>query len=107
MRHFIVRRTALLLGTVFIGCTVLFAWLVSPELVVPATPPIASDGARLFQAHCASCHTVESLRPSASGPADRRKDLERFLAAHGEASDAEDRLILDYLAANGAPPDRK
>jgi mono/diheme cytochrome c family protein len=59
----------------------------------------------LFQGHCASCHTIENLRASVSGPADKRKEIEGFLEAHGDATEAEDRLILEYLAAEGGPTD--
>jgi plasmid stability protein len=38
---------------------------------------------------------------------DKRKELEGFLAAHGDATEAEDRLILEYLAAEGGPTDRR
>jgi mono/diheme cytochrome c family protein len=103
MRHIVVRRTALLLGTIFLGGTVLFAWLVSPTPGASPAPRTSADGPRLFQAHCASCHTTESLRPSVS--LDKRKELEGFLAAHGEATEAEDRLILEYLTAEGGPAD--
>jgi hypothetical protein len=96
MRHVVVRRAALLIGTIVLGCAVGFAWLVSPRSPVPP-PAGASDGALLFQEYCGSCHTMEELRPTVSPG--RRQELERFLAAHGDASDPDDMRILDYLAA--------
>lgn len=101
MRHVVVRRTALLLGAVLLAATGLFAWLVSrpPAAAGPAPDAVPARGASLFQTHCASCHTLESVRPAVLGLPARRTEIEQFLADHGEASEAEDRLILDYLEA--------
>lgn len=97
MRHVAVRRTALLLAIVLVGCAALFAWLVGRE-AEPAPATLASEGAAPFQEYCASCHAEERLRPLvAAADSARRLELERFLRSHGRSSDAEDRLILDYL----------
>ncbi|MHB1223422.1 MAG: c-type cytochrome [Gemmatimonadaceae bacterium] len=105
MRHVAVRRTALLLAVVVVGCTALFTWLVSREAEPWPAPPTASEaeGAALFREYCASCHTVERMRAGvANADAVRRRELLRFLQHHGRSSDAEDRLILDYLWAGAA-----
>jgi len=101
MRHVTVRRAALLLGAVLLAFAGFFAWLVGrqPARAPSSLPLPASTGAALFKAHCASCHTVESLRPGVIGPDARRHEIEVFLMDHGDASDADDRLILDYLTA--------
>lgn len=104
MRHVAVRRSALVLGGVFVVCAGLFAWAVSRETpaVGVAQPASAPAGAVLFGTFCASCHTAESLRPSVTGPGANREELETFLAEHGDASEEQDRLILDYLSG-GVP----
>ena len=103
MRHRTVARAAFLLAAVFLAGAGLFAWLVSREaapLASPASLP-AREGAALFETHCASCHTADSLRPGvANADEARRRGLEAFLGHHGDADDADDRLILDYLSRN-------
>lgn len=107
MRHIAVRRTALVLATAFVVCAGLFAWLTAgpgtPSVEAPAPaapasrePATHAEGARLYETYCAGCHPVDSLRTEIS--AGRRRELDAFLRTHGESSDEEDRLILDYLA---------
>ena len=99
MRHVAVRRTALILGAVFFACASLFVWAAgrqSGPLDAPSSPD-APRGAGLFETYCSSCHSAESLRGAVTEA--RRPQLEVFLQDHGDASDAEDRLILDYLTA--------
>ena len=107
MRHVAVRRTALILATVFVVCAGLFAWLTtgreaafadaaaSAEGVSPV-PAADAEGATLYETYCAECHTVETLRTEMS--AEGRRELEAFVRKHGKSSDEEDRLIIDYLA---------
>lgn len=107
MRHVAVRRTALILATVFVVCAGLFAWITaerepespgtasSAEAAAPV-PAEDAEGAALYEAYCARCHPVDSLRTEMS--VDRRRELEEFLQKHGRSSDEEDRLIIDYLA---------
>lgn len=113
MRHTAVRRTVLALAAVLVLSAWLFGWIVSPRHVdvppapvaapstpaVPAqtseTPPkVPSDGAALFRSYCGGCHSSGRLRLNQS-----RRDLEIFLRTHGTASDAEDAIILDFLAS--------
>jgi mono/diheme cytochrome c family protein len=104
MRHVIVRRTAFLFGAALLACSAVFAWLVTPrqQPALSAPPPVtALGGAALFQSHCASCHSVEDLQSGVTDSEARRRELEQFLRDHGDASVMEDRLILDYLAADG------
>jgi mono/diheme cytochrome c family protein len=103
MRHVLVRRTALLLGATLLGCAGLFSWVVNRQAVPQPPPASAVPGAAPFQSHCVSCHTAENLRLTLLGSPDRRPEIERFLVAHGDASDSDDRLILDYLGADSAP----
>jgi hypothetical protein len=106
MRQRSVRRAALLLSAVFLACAGLFAWLVGrePAQAPAALPPPAREDAGLFETYCGACHTADALRPGIAGmSATRRRELERFLDAHGDASASDDRLILDYLSAGSAP----
>jgi mono/diheme cytochrome c family protein len=107
MRHVAVRRTALVLATAFVVCAALFAWLTSgrqADLAGYPSPPApdsaasspATEGARLYETYCARCHPADTLRSEM--PPERRRELEAFLKDHGQSSDQEDRLILDYLA---------
>lgn len=105
MRHTAVRRTVLALAAVLVSSACLFVWLVGPRQVeVPAVEPAPSgsprsaapaspDGAALFRSYCGSCHSTSSLKL-----AQPRVDLEVFLRTHGSASDADDVVILDFLA---------
>jgi len=108
MRHIAVRRLAVLLGAVFLLWAGVFAWIVqrepAAESATPGAPAIAA-GAGLFGRHCASCHTLESMRRAAGTDPDgtRRLELEQFLDGHGQASADEDRLILDYLGGSDPP----
>ena len=65
MRHMVVRRTATVLGAVLIACALLFG-LVASRRTVPrsATQDATSSGAAAFRRYCASCHTVQAIRPS-------------------------------------------
>lgn len=96
MRRAAVQRAAFPLGAAVLALAALFAWLVNREGTPAGTAPAA--GAARFEAHCASCHVAEGLRLRIGGAdAARRRELERFLQRHGDAPDADDRLILDYL----------
>jgi len=96
MRPAAVQRAALLLGAAVLALAALFGWLVIRERTRAGTAP--ASGATRFEAHCASCHVAEGLRLRIGGAdAARRRELERFLRRHGDAPDADDRLILDYL----------
>lgn len=107
MRHVIVSRVSVLLTLLLLAAAVLFVQLVTPardsrRAQAAATPP---SGSRLFEAHCASCHTLDDLRaPFADGSAARRLELERFLADHGDASRDDDRAIVEYVSGRLAPP---
>ena len=106
MRHVAVRRTALILATVFVVCAGLFAWLTAEREAASAgatasaqgvTPVPAAEarGATSYETYCAGCHPVDALRAEMS--AERRRQLEAFLRKHGKSSDEEDRLIVEYL----------
>ena len=98
MRHMVVRRTATLLGTVLIACSLLFGLVASRRTVEPSvSADAASSGAAAYRRYCASCHTVGAIRPSVVGSPERRREMELFLREHGRATEAEDRLILDYI----------
>ena len=104
MRHTAVRRLAVVLGAVFLLWAGVCAWIVggdpAPASESPTPGPAAlTPGAGLFARHCASCHTVDSMRTAAGADPDgtRRLELEQFLDGHGQASADEDRQILDYL----------
>ncbi len=103
-----VRRTALVLAVAFVACALLFVWLTAerepasarapaPAEGVSPQPAVEAEGARLYETYCARCHPVETLRTEMS--AERLRELETFLQKHGKSSEAEDRLILDYLTS--------
>jgi len=108
MRHVAVRRTALILAILFIGCAGLFVWLTRGRDVAPAAaadvpaqaaaePTRPDPGAQLYDTYCGRCHAVDTLRGVMT--AERRREVEVFLEQHGRSSSEEDRLILDYLTA--------
>ena len=105
MRHVAVRRVTVLLGTGFVLYAAVFAWFVRDEPDASATSAQSiADGALLFQRHCAACHAVDDLRPQVRDDGTKtRSALETFLRDHAGATDAEDRLILDYLSSPEAP----
>ena len=99
MRHVVVGRATVLFGADLVLYAAGFPWRVRDEASAPggAESPSA-DSAKLFQQHCGGCHAADDLRPQVrEGGADGRAALETFLRDHGEAADAEDRVILDYL----------
>jgi hypothetical protein len=67
----------------------------APEATRPSPAP--PDGAALFASYCGRCHTPDRLRLDRN-----RTGLEAFLRTHGDSSDADDRVILDYLAGRSA-----
>lgn len=110
MRHVAVRRVTLLLGAGFVVYAGAFAWLVrderapstTPEQSVPAAESTA-EGRLLFERSCATCHTVEELAPGLrEGGTNGRSAAEAFLRDHGDATNEEDRLILDYVSGPDA-----
>lgn len=105
MRYVVVKRVTLLLGLLFVVTAGVFAWLVRDEPpAVPSTPAAAPtpvpDGASLFDRRCGPCHEAADLGQQLRDGGDAtRVRWEAFLRDHAEATDAEDRLILEYLAA--------
>jgi mono/diheme cytochrome c family protein len=106
MRHEAVRRVSVAVAVLLLAAAALFAWLVrddaapAPTPDEAALPAAATDGAALYDRYCARCHEATDLAPSLrAGGAALRAEWETFLEEHGRASAAEDRAILDYLAA--------
>lgn len=81
-------------------CTALcFAILVA---AAPATLRAqAPEDAKLFEARCAKCHTVDKLAPGLAkrAPGAREKYLERFLTRHYAPDAAERKRIVAWLGA--------
>jgi len=116
MRHVLVHRTVLALAALLVAASALFAWAAGrPRAAGPSgqgmgaagagagAAPLA-DGAALFEQHCAACHAARELAdPLRQAPdaAAASEALAAFLRRHGEASDAEDRAIVEFLAAGG------
>ena len=105
-----VRRVTLVLGGTLLVYAAAFAWLVhdqpqatsTSDLPVSAEQP-SEDGRLLFQRHCAACHTIGDLAPGMRDGGDNaRSAAETFLRDHGGATDAEDRLIVEYLTGRDA-----
>lgn len=101
MRHLIVSRVTVLLASFFLVAALLFVRLVTPELERNSAPGMeaAIDGSALFDTHCSSCHASDAFQTEFRELSDvRRRQLEQFLADHGDAAPEEDRAILAYLS---------
>jgi hypothetical protein len=71
---------------------------------------VTSPGAQLFEIHCATCHTSDDIRRvirQASDPVVKVRELEGFLAQHGDASAEADRAILAFLTESNRETDRR
>lgn len=74
-------------------------------ILVATTPATlraqAPDDAKLFEARCAKCHTVDKLAPGLAkrAPAALEKYLERFLTRHYAPDAAERKRIVAWLCA--------
>jgi mono/diheme cytochrome c family protein len=101
MRHQIVNRVVLAFVVLCLACAWLFA-RVAQRNVAPedASGPAVVGGAQLFDARCGSCHDAAALSADLAAAPDRaarRRELDTLLQDHGDATAAEDRLILDFL----------
>ena len=107
MRHVIVTRVTAFLTGLVLAAAVLFTWLTTPAKLAAPDAVVSTDGARLFEAYCASCHTPDALRPAFRDlTPGQRQVIEAFLTRHGEAATEDDLRILEYLARkNPQPPD--
>jgi cytochrome c5 len=114
MRQSLVNRSVLVLSGVFVGACIAFAFAVdpgsrpapetlsaadqTPEGMAPAADVTA--GARLYEARCERCHTLEeSLAPllEAESGSDARAAYLAMLHRHRKSSAEEDGPITDYL----------
>ena len=101
MRHVSVRRLARALAAGFLVAAAAFAWIAGRSApTVSGAGPEGASGGLVFDAHCALCHQVDDLlvplRAADDVPAALR-NLEVFLATHGDTSADDDRLIRVYL----------
>lgn len=64
-------------------------------------PAKAADDAKLFEARCGKCHTVEKLAPGLAkrAAAARERHLERFLQRHYAPDAAERKRLVAWLGA--------
>jgi cytochrome c553 len=64
-------------------------------------PAQAAEDAKLFEARCGKCHTVDKLAPGLAkrAPAARERYLERFLQRHYAPDAAERKRIVAWLGA--------
>jgi mono/diheme cytochrome c family protein len=110
MRHVAVRHVTLVLAGALLVYAAAFAWLVDdePQATAPSDRPVAGaypseDGRLRFEQHCAACHTVGDLVPGLrDGGTKARSAAETFLRDHGDATEEEDRLIVEYLSGPDA-----
>jgi mono/diheme cytochrome c family protein len=109
MRHVLVTRASLAIVALLVAASSTFAWLASRSRATPerperdSSPPI--DGERVFAGACASCHAARELADRLRAAADvetAAREMETFLADHGEATGAEDRAIVAFLRALAA-----
>lgn len=71
-------------------------------LAAAALPPAqAAEDAKLFEARCGKCHTVDKLAPALAKRAAeaRAKYLERFLQRHYATDAAERKRVIAWLGA--------
>jgi mono/diheme cytochrome c family protein len=110
MRYVAVRRVTFVLGAALLLYAAAFVWLVDdqPQATTTSDRPVAdgqpsAEGGALFQQHCAACHSIGDLAPELrDGGTNARSAAETFLRDHGDATDEEDRHILEYLSGPDA-----
>lgn len=73
-------------------------WVAAAPATLRAQAP---DDAKLFEARCAKCHSVDKLAPDLAkrAPGTREKYLERFLTRHYAPDAAERKRIVAWLSA--------
>jgi len=109
MTHVTVTRVVVALTGVFIAAALAFGWLANrgarepePAPVVSETAPVPPGGLALFERHCGMCHESADLRDRIRAAPDRealRRQWLDFLSSHGDASEEEDRTIVEALMA--------
>mgnify|MGYP001614139642 CR=1 FL=1 len=105
MRHTLVARAVMLLGGTLAAGTIGFTTLVrdrppTPSAPIPAHgPPAVPGGAAVFARRCGTCHTDLDLRGQLNARPGERPAVEPFLRGHTDASDDENRDVLDFLSA--------
>jgi len=110
MVHSQLGRVAWIFGGLAASAILAFAALVDrAPLPAPLVPAVrTASGEDLFTQHCARCHEAGAMSTSLRGKADRGKTRQatiEFLRGHGEASDGEDALIVDFLLEPSPPRD--
>jgi mono/diheme cytochrome c family protein len=101
MRTRNVRRTALVFTLALAGAAAWSAWRLSASGRRAGPAPSGElDGGELFERHCAKCHSADEFADRLRGPEPgaAARELVEFLGEHGEALEAEDRAIVEYLA---------
>lgn len=98
MRHTVVERLSLSALALAALSVIGFVLVVRPGVAPAPSPPVPD----VFATHCESCHervelSEQILGDETSLSPERRLELEKFLADHGDASAEEDRRILDEL----------
>ena len=107
MRHEVVTRAAWLHIALLVSAVFVFALAVGrgPARLEPAPPPAAAEpdaGRELFGVRCAGCHDAEWAGAVLERWGGAPRAVERmgaFLEEHGWGTPAEQRAILDWLAA--------
>lgn len=110
MRHVVVNRTTLGVTVLFIVAVSAFAWWrahlprVGAEGLRTSSVAIGEEptGAQLFTERCGMCHGKEDLIATRT-PEEWKRDAEqilKFLADHSQATEAENRAILEFLASH-------
>lgn len=108
MNHRFVTRVVIGITVLFIAASLSFARLraaSAPAGAGTAGPQgAAHPGAALFSSHCGSCHEAGAVAAPLRGPAAgaRAQGMVEFLRRHGKSSDAQDRLIVEYLTEQAA-----
>jgi mono/diheme cytochrome c family protein len=106
MSPFTVTRLTTGLCVLFVAAAGVFAWWTNRARPEAASRPdiiVGRSGAALFAMHCGACHAADAIRDVIQRAPDREaklRELETFLAQHGDASGEDDRTILAFLAAH-------
>jgi len=108
MNHRIVTRVVIGIAVLCVAAALSFARLRAAPGTGgpgPVSPQAAEHpGAALFKTHCGTCHEVGAVAAPLRGPTAgaRAQGMVEFLRRHGKSSDAQDRVIVEYLTERAA-----
>jgi cytochrome c5 len=75
----------------------------SPSLTVPAAETPALDGATLLDTRCSSCHSADRAKQAKKTPEQWDQTVTRMIGQGAQLTEAEKRVLVDYLAETYGP----